>query len=64
MEENCQIMVTQGVNAGEIGTVEKIKDGTFTLPKYVLLKLGERTIEIPADMIIVIGKEKPGIKIQ
>jgi len=63
MEENCQAMITQGVNAGEIGTVEKIKEGTFTLPKNVLLKLGERTIEIPADMIIVVGKEKPVIKI-
>ena len=64
MEENCQAIVTQGVNAGEIGTVEKIKDGTFTLPKNVLLRLGERTIEIPADMILVVGKEKPVIKIR
>jgi len=64
MEENCQAMITRGANAGEIGTVEKIKDGTFTLPKNVLLKLGERAIEIPVDMIIVVGKEKPVIKIR
>jgi len=51
-------MITHGANAGEIGTVEKIKDGTFTLPKNVLLKLGERTIEIPANMILVVGKNQ------
>jgi small subunit ribosomal protein S4e len=57
-------LVTRGVNSGEIGKVEKIEEGTFILPKRVILVLGERKIEIPADIIMPIGKEEPVIQIK
>jgi small subunit ribosomal protein S4e len=64
LEQGCQVIVTRGVNAGQIGTVKKIEGGTFNLPRRVLLELGERKIEISTEMIMVVGKEKPVIQVR
>jgi len=64
LEKNSHVLVTRGVNAGQIGKVETIEPGTFILPKRILLSLGERKIEIPSDVVIVIGKEEPVIQIK
>jgi len=64
LEKNAHVLVTRGVNAGQIGKVETIEPGTFILPKRILLSLGERKIEIPSDVVIVIGKEEPVIQIK
>ena len=32
-EKNSQVIVTKGINAGRIGLINEIKQGTFTLPK-------------------------------
>ncbi len=63
LEQGCQVIVTLGINAGQIGTVKKIEEGTFSLPRRVLLELGERKIEISTEMIMVVGKEKPVIQV-
>lgn len=63
LEQDCQVIVTRGINAGQIGTVKKIEGGTFNLPRRVLLELGEREIEISTEMIMVVGKEKPVIQV-
>ncbi len=63
LEQDCKVIVTRGINAGQIGTVKKIEEGTFNLPKRVLLELGERKIEISTEMIMVVGKEKPVIQV-
>jgi small subunit ribosomal protein S4e len=39
-------------------------DGTFSLPKRIELTVNDKKIEIPADIIMVIGKEKPVIKVR
>ncbi|KFM18235.1 30S ribosomal protein S4e [Marine Group I thaumarchaeote SCGC AAA799-P11] len=57
-------LVTRGVNAGQIGKIESIEEGTFILPKRVILSLGDRKIEIPADIIMPIGKEEPVIQLK
>ena len=64
LEQGCQVIVTLGINAGQIGTVKKIEEGTFNLPRRVLLELGERKIEISTEMIMVVGKEKPVIQVR
>ena len=64
LETGCQGLVTRGINAGQIGKIETIEEGTFILPKRVVLVLGERKIEIPADIIMAIGKEEPVIQIK
>jgi len=63
LEAGYQCLVTHGSNTGQIGKIETIEEGTFNLPKRVVLALGDRKIEIPADIIMAIGKEKPIIQI-
>jgi len=62
LEQGCQAIIIRGVNAGQVGTVDKIGEGTFSLSRHVLLAFGERKIEIPTDMIMVVGKDKPVIQ--
>ena len=64
LEPGCQGLVTRGVNAGQIGKIETIEEGTFILPKRVVVILGERKIEIPADIIMSVGKEEPVIQLK
>jgi small subunit ribosomal protein S4e len=64
IEAGCQCMVTRGVNAGQIGKIETVETGTFILPKRVVLVLGDRKIEIPADIVMAIGKEEPVIQLK
>lgn len=64
LEQGCQVIITLGINAGQIGTIKKIEEGTFSLPRRVLLELGERKIEISTEMIMVVGKEKPVIQVR
>lgn len=63
-EEGCQALVTRGINAGAVGKILTILQGTFILPKRVLLELEEREIEIPASIIMPIGRETPVIAIR
>lgn len=63
-EPGSQALVTRGINAGQVGRIESIEEGTFILPRRVVLTLGERKIEIPADIIMTVGREEPVIKIR
>ena len=62
-EKKSQVIVTRGMNAGRIGLINEIKQGTFTLPKRISLLIDDKTIEIPANITMVVGKEKPVIQI-
>jgi len=64
LEKGIQVIVTKGVNAGKIGVVDEIKNGTFILPKRVLVTLDERKIEIPQEIVMPVGKEKPVIQLR
>ena len=63
-EKNSQVIITKGANAGRIGTINEIKPGTFTLPKRISLLIDDNTVEIPANITMIIGKEKPTIQIK
>lgn len=64
LETGSQGLVTRGNNTGQIGKIESIEEGTFILPKRVILALKDRKIEIPADIIMPIGKEEPIIQLK
>lgn len=64
LEKGVQVMVTSGVNAGRMGKIIEIKSGTFVLPKRADVDLGDRKIEIPSDLVMAVGKDKPVIQIQ
>ena len=61
LEKGVLGLIVSGANAGKIGNITEIKEGTFVLPKRVSFKLEDREIEIPAEMIMPIGKDKPVI---
>ena len=63
-EKNSQVIIIKGTNAGRVGTINEIKDGTFTLPKRISLLIDDNTVEIPAEITMTIGKEKPMIQIE
>ena len=63
-EKNSQVIVTRGINAGRIGLINEIKEGTFTLPKRINLLIDDKTIEIPANITMAVGKEKSVIQIR
>ena len=64
LEKGTRVLIIRGVNAGKIGTINEIKEGTFVLPKRAEIKLADRQIEIQANLIMPIGKDKPVIKIR
>ncbi len=64
LEAGAHGLVTSGNNAGQIGEIETVEEGTFILPKRVILSLGDRKIEIPADIIMPIGKQEPIIQLK
>ena len=64
LEKNSQVLVTSGINAGHIGTINEIKNGTFTLPKRISVLINNNTIEIPINITMMVGKEKPAIQIE
>ena len=61
LEKGVLGLIVSGTNAGRIGHITEIKEGTFVLPKRVIFKLEDREIEIPAEMIMPVGKDKPVI---
>ena len=63
-EKNSQVIVTKGRNAGRVGTINEIKKGTFTLPKRIVLLIDDNTVEIPANITMIIGKDNPIIQIK
>ena len=63
LEKGVSGLITSGVNAGKVGTVDEVKEGTFILPKRVDIKLEDRQIEIPANIVMPVGKDKPVIGI-
>ena len=64
LEKGTRVLIIRGVNAGKIGTINEIKEGTFVLPKRAEIKLADRQIEIQANLIMPIGKDKPIIGIE
>ena len=64
LEKDALVLITKGVNAGKLGTVNEIKEGTFVLPKRVEIKLEDRQIEIQANLVMPVGKDKPVIGIE
>jgi small subunit ribosomal protein S4e len=64
LQKGVQVIITSGVNAGRMGKLVELKPGTFILPKRADVELGDRQIEIQADLVMAIGKDKPVIQIQ
>lgn len=64
LEIGSLVTITRGLNAGQMGTIKEIHDGTFILQKRLVVSLKGREINIPTDIVIVVGKGKPVIQIE
>lgn len=64
LEKGSTALIISGENAGLIGKIEDVREGTFILPKRVLVAVEGRTIELPVDMVMAVGTDKPLIKIE
>lgn len=64
LDKGSTALVISGDNAGTIGKVDEIREGTFILPKRVLVNLQDRKVELPIDMVMAVGTDKPLIKIE
>ena len=56
-------LIITGENAGNIGKIEGIQDGIFSLPKRALVSSGDRSVELPVEMVMVVGSDKPVMKV-
>ena len=64
LEKDSLVIVTRGANTGQIGHINNINEATFTLPKRINLTVDKKKIEMPSDLVIAIGKEKPVIQVR
>ncbi len=55
LDKDSIVIITKGDNAGNIGKVIDIKDGTFTLPKRVAINIDSKLLVLPIDMVMVIS---------
>ena len=64
LEKDSLVIVTRGINTGQVGHVNSINKATFTLSKRINLTIDKKKFEMPTDLVIAIGKEKPVIQIR
>ena len=64
LEKDSLVIVTRGINTGQVGHVNSVHKATFTLPKRISLTVDKKKFEMPADLVIAVGKKKPVIQIK
>jgi small subunit ribosomal protein S4e len=62
-ENGSKALVITGENAGRVGTIDDIKDGIFSLPKRALVSFDDKSVELPVEMVMVVGVDRPVIKV-
>jgi small subunit ribosomal protein S4e len=63
LEKDSIVLVTKGENAGAIGKIEEIREGLFSLPKRTVVSFGDRSVELPVQMVMLVGDEEPIIQV-
>lgn len=62
-DKNATVLIISGENAGHIGRIDDIKDGIFSLPKRALVSFEDRVVELPVEMVMVVGTDRPVMKV-
>ena len=62
-EKGSMALIISGENAGKTGKIEDIREGVFSLPTRALVSFEERQVELPVEMVMVVGADKPVIKV-
>lgn len=63
LKKDSIVLVTKGENAGAIGKIEEIREGLFSLPKRTVVSFGDRSVEIPVQMVMSVGDTEPIIQV-
>lgn len=58
-EKGALALVIRGQKAGQLGRIEAVKPGTFTRHSIATLKTNGDSAELPSEVLMVVGKEKP-----
>ncbi|MFQ6134637.1 MAG: 30S ribosomal protein S4e [Nitrososphaerales archaeon] len=59
LKKGVLALAVKGRRAGKIGQIKELRPGTFTRPKMADLDIEGVVAELPADMVIAVGDEKP-----
>ena len=62
-EKGSTALVISGENAGALGRIEDIQDGVFSLPKRALVSFGDKSVELPVEMVMAVGTDRPVIRV-
>ncbi|MGI0016576.1 MAG: S4 domain-containing protein, partial [Nitrososphaera sp.] len=62
-EKSATALIILGDNAGRIGKIDKIQDGIFSLPTRALISYDDKSVEMPVEMVMAVGPDKPVIKV-
>ncbi|HKZ61966.1 MAG TPA: 30S ribosomal protein S4e [Nitrososphaera sp.] len=62
-EKGSTALIITGESAGKVGKIEDIQDGIFSLPKRALVSFENKSVELPVEMVMVVGKDKPVMKV-
>jgi len=62
-EIGCTVLIVQGENAGKIGQIDEIKNGMFSLPKRIVVKFEDRSVELPVNIVMPIGNDRPVLEV-
>ena len=57
LEKGASAMIIKGDNAGKIGVIDEVKEGTYILPKRVIINTDDKVIELPIGMILAISND-------
>lgn len=63
LQKGSIVLVTKGENAGVIGKIEEIREGLFSLPKRTVVSFGDRSVEMPVQMVMLVGDEEPIVQV-
>jgi small subunit ribosomal protein S4e len=62
-EKGATALIITGENAGAVGKIEDIQDGVFSLPKRALVSFDDKSVELPVEMVMAVGTDRPVIKV-
>ncbi len=62
-EKGTTALIITGENAGALGKIEDIQDGVFSLPKRAIVSFGDKSVELPVEMVMTVGNDRPLIRV-
>lgn len=62
-EKGSTALIITGENAGAVGKIEDIQDGVFSLPKRALVSFDDKSVELPVEMVMAVGTDRPVIRV-